>query len=186
LARTTQKALRSRKTKDVEYDLWILVSRVYHMIAKLRNMELNRYNILPVQAYILYIIQALGNETNPAELSKYVYQQRSSVSDILNRMEKQRLITKTKKTGGKGRILVKMTEKGQKTLQLSRKRDYLHSVMSALTEEKGRQLESALEIVRDKAIEELSSYQKTVLPPSQLSKYYQEKNIVDSPFEHEE
>ncbi len=186
MVKATEKTLRSRKIKDKEYDLWILISRVYHMIAKLRNMELNKYDILPVQAYILYIIQALGNETNPAEVSKYVYQQRSSVSDILNRMEKQGLITKTKVTGGKGRILVKMTEKGRKTLQLSSKREYLHSVMSALAEEKCRQLESALEIVRDKAIEKLSSYQKTVLPPSQLSKYYQEKNIVDSPFEHEE
>jgi hypothetical protein len=46
--------------------------------------------------------------------------------------------------------------------------------MSVLNEEKRRQLESLLESLRDRAIEELSVYQKTVLPPSQLSKYYQE------------
>ncbi len=186
MVRATGKALKSRTIKDKEYDLWILISRVYHMMAKLRNMELNKYNILPTQAYILYIMQALGNETNPAELSRYVYQQRSSVSDILNRMEKQGLITKSKKTDGKGRILVKMTEKGEKALQLSSEREYLHSVLSALNEDKRRQLESALEIVRDRAIDELSTYQKTVLPPSQLSKYYQEKNIADRSYEYEE
>jgi DNA-binding MarR family transcriptional regulator len=170
--------LRTRKREDKEYDLWILISRVYHMIAKLRNMEMGKYDILPVQAYVLYILKALGNETTPAELSRYVYQQRSSISDILNRMVKQGLITKEKKSLGKGRVWVKITEKGEKALQLSGERAHLHNVMSVLNEEKRRQLESALEILRDKAVEEFFVYQKTILPPSQLSKYYQDKDLL--------
>jgi DNA-binding MarR family transcriptional regulator len=89
-------------------------------------------------------------------------------------MEKQGLITKEKTSKGNGRILVKMTDKGKKVLQLSKQREHLHNVMSVLSEEKGRQLESLLEWLKDRAVEELSVYQKTVLPPSQLSKYYQE------------
>jgi DNA-binding MarR family transcriptional regulator len=166
--------MKARKREDREYDLWILLSRVYHMVAKLRNMEMNKQGILPVQAYMLFIIQAMGNATTPAELSRFVYQQRNSVSDILKRMEKQGLITKEKASKGNGRILVKMTEKGKKILQLSKQREHLHNVMSVLNEEKRRQLESLLELMRDRAIEELTVYQKTVLPPSQLSKYYQE------------
>lgn len=173
------KGMKTRKRVDKEYDLWILISRVYHMIAKLRNMEMNRYDILPVQAYILFILRAMGNETTPAELSRFVYQQRSSVSDILNRMEKQGLITKEKKLDGKGRVLVKMTDKGEKALQLSEQREHLHNVMSVLDEKKRQQLESILELLRDKAVEEFSVYQKTILPPSQLSKYYQEKELLD-------
>jgi DNA-binding MarR family transcriptional regulator len=89
-------------------------------------------------------------------------------------MEKQGLITKEKTPKGNGRVLVRMTEKGEKVLQLSKHREHLHNVISVLNEEKRRQLESLLESLRDRAIEELSVYQKTVLPPSQLSKYYQE------------
>jgi DNA-binding MarR family transcriptional regulator len=173
------KDLKSRKREDKDYDLWILISRVYHMIAKLRNMEMDKHNILPVQAYMLFIIQAMGNETTPAELARFVYQQRSSVSDILNRMEKQGLITKSKISDGKGRVLIKMTEKGEKALQLSEQRVHLRNVMSVLNEEKRRQLESILEMLRDKAVDEFSVYQKTILPPSQLSKYYQEKDLLD-------
>ncbi len=175
----SSKALKTRKREDKEYDLWILISRVYHMIAKLRNMELNKYGILPVQQYILFILQALGNNTTPSEISRYVYQQRSSVSDILNRMVKQGLITKERKSDGKGRVLIKMTEKGEKALQLSSERQHLHNVMSVLNEEKRRQLESALELLRDRAVEEFSVYQKTILPPSQLSKYYQERDLLE-------
>ena len=167
---------KTRKREDREYDLWILISRVYHMIAKLRNVEMSKYGILPVQAYMLFIIQAMGNATTPAELSRFVYQQRNSVSDILKRMEKEGLITKEKKRDGNRRVLVKMTEKGQKVLQLSKQREHLHNIMSVLSEEKKRQLESLLEMLKDSAIEEFTSYRKTVLPPSQLSKYYGEKD----------
>jgi DNA-binding MarR family transcriptional regulator len=167
------------KKKDKEYDLWILMSRVYHMIAKLSNMELSKYNILPVQAYMLFIMRAMGSETTPGELSRFVYEQRSSVSDILNRMEKQGLITKEKKSEGKGRVLVKITEKGENVLQQSEQRTHLHNVLATLSEEKRDQLESALEILRDKSIEEFSVYQKTILPPSQLSKYYREKDLLE-------
>jgi DNA-binding MarR family transcriptional regulator len=160
------------KTEDKEYDIWILLSRVYHLIAMLRKMELSKYNILPTQSYILFFIKALGNQTTPSEISEYVYQQKSSISDILNRMVKQGLIKKTNKSGGNKRVIVTLTAKGEKALTLSKNRIYLHKVMSSLTEEEKRQLESAMEILRDSAIKELSRTQKTIMRPSQISKYY--------------
>ncbi len=166
------------KVEDKEYDLWILLSRVYHLIAMLRKLELSKYDILPVQSYILFIIKALGDETTPSKISEYVYQQRSSVSDILNRMVKQALIRKTNKSGGNKRVIVTLTDKGEKALTLSENREYLHKVMLSLTEEKKRQLESALEILRDSAINELSITQKTIMRPSQISKYYRQKNLM--------
>ena len=164
------------KIEDKEYDIWILLSRVYHLIAMLRKLELSKYDILAVQSYIIFIIKALGNETTPSKISEYVYQQRSSVSDILNRMVKQGLIKKTNKSGGKKRVIVTLTDKGEKALTLSKNREYLHKVMSSLTEEKKRQLESALEILRDSTINELSITQKTIMRPSQISEYYRQKN----------
>jgi DNA-binding MarR family transcriptional regulator len=165
------------KIEDKEYDIWILFSRVYHLIAMLRKLELSKYNILPIQSYILFIIKALGNETTPSKISEYVYQQRSSISDILNRMVKQGLIKKTNKSSGNKRVIVTLTAKGEKALALSNNREYLHKVMSSLTEEKKGQLESAMEILRDNAINELSITQKTIMRPSQISKYYQQKNL---------
>jgi len=164
--------------ENKEYDLWILLSRVYHLIAMLRKLELSKYKILPVQSYILFIIKALGDETTPSKISEYVYQQRSSISDILNRMVKQGLIRKTNKSGGNKRVIVTLTAKGEKALTLSKYREYLHKVMSSLTENKKRQLESAMEILRDSAINELSITQKTIMRPSQISKYYRQKNLL--------
>ena len=166
------------KTDNKEYDIWILLSRVYHLIAMLRKLELSKFDILPVQSYILFVIKALGNDTTPSRISEYVYQQRSSISDILNRMEKQGLIRKTNNPGSKKRVIVTLTDKGEKALVLSRKREYLHKIMSSLTEENRHLLESGLEILRDSAVNELSDTQKTILRPSQISKYYRQKNLL--------
>jgi DNA-binding MarR family transcriptional regulator len=166
------------KLDDKEYDIWILLSRVYHLIAMLRKLELSKFDILPVQSYILYIIKALGDDTSPSKISEYVYQQRTSISDILNRMVKQGLIKKTNNAGSKKRVIVTLTPKGEKALDISNNRVYLHKIMSALTEEKRQRLESSLEILRDAAFNELSITQKTILRPSQISKYYHQKNLL--------
>ncbi len=166
------------RVQDKEYDIWILFSRVYHLIAMLRKLELSKYNILPVQSYILFIINALGEEATPSKISEYVYQQRSSISDILNRIERQGFITKTNKGGGKKRVLVTLTDKGKHALELSKNREFLHKVMASLGATEKKQLETALELMRDAAINELSLSQKTILRPSQISKYYRRKNSL--------
>jgi MarR family transcriptional regulator, organic hydroperoxide resistance regulator len=169
---------------DVEYDTWILLSRVYRMIANLRRMELSKYEILPVQAYILLVISKLGNDTSPSEISQYVYQQKNSVSDILNRMEKQGLVQKTEVSGKKARIHIKLTEEGERVLKLSREREYLHKVMSSLTREKTKQLVSCLEILRDNALNQFALNEKRFVPlslmsKSQMSKYLHQKELFD-------
>ncbi len=164
------------KIDEKEYDISILLSRVYHLLVMLRKLELSKYNILPVQSYILFIIKALGNETTPSKISEYVYQQRSTVSDILNRMVKQGLITKTKKSSWKKRVIVTLTSKGEKALTYSKDNEYLHKVLSLLTEDKKEQLESLLGIIHDKAMSELTITQKTNVRPSWISSYYRRKN----------
>jgi DNA-binding MarR family transcriptional regulator len=166
------------KIEDKEYDIWILLSRVYHLIATLRKLELSKHDILPVQSYILFIIKAIGNETTPTEISGYVYQQRSSISDILNRMVKKGLIIKINKSSANKRVIIRLTEKGEKALKLSDNREYLYKVMSSLVGEKKRHLESSLEILRGNAINALSITQKTIIRPSQISKYYREKSLL--------
>jgi DNA-binding MarR family transcriptional regulator len=163
---------------EKEYDTWILLSRVYHMIAKLRRMELAKYNVQPVQAYILFILHALGDETSPSELARYAYEHKSAISDILIRMEKQGLITKTKNIIGNGRVQVKLTPKGEEALRLSSEREYLCKVMSGLTPEKTAQLESCLDLIRDNAIKQLDVQEKQIVPPSKVSKHYQKKNYT--------
>jgi DNA-binding MarR family transcriptional regulator len=162
---------------EKEYDIWVLLSIVYHLIAKLRRLELSKHNVLPVQAYILFLLHALGGEASPSEISRYAYEHKSAISDILIRMEKQGLITKSKNNAPGGRVKVKLTEKGEDALQLSSERAFLEKVMSGLTPEKIEQLESFLELMRDNAKNELDVRDKNFIPPSKVSKHHSKKEL---------
>ena len=39
---------------EKEYDIWVLLSIVYHLIAKLRRLELSKHNVLPVAQFLTY------------------------------------------------------------------------------------------------------------------------------------
>jgi DNA-binding MarR family transcriptional regulator len=164
-----------RQNGEKEYDIWVLLSIVYHMIAKLRRLELSKHNVLPVQAYILFILHALGDEASPTEISRYAYEHKSAISDILIRMEKQGLIAKSKNSAGGGRVKVKLTEKGEEALQLSSERTFLLKVMYGIAPENIEQLESCLALIRDNAKSQLGVNEKNFLPPSEVSGHYRKK-----------
>jgi DNA-binding MarR family transcriptional regulator len=168
--------LPSKEIAERDYDFWILLTRVYHIMAKLRKLESSRYSILPVQAYLLFMIKALGNETTPTELVKYVYQQPSAISDILNRMEKLNLITKSKRSNEGRLVIIKMTEKGEKALELSSHREFLHKVLASLSKKEMDDIEVGLAKLHDSGVKELNILQKKLVRPSQISNYYLDNN----------
>ncbi len=135
------------------------------MLNRLRSHELQQYGIPPSQAFILVILQELGCETTQAKISQYAYQQRSSISELLKRMETRGLISKTKRSSLNANITVKLTEKGHSILHNVMKRESIHKAMSVLTEERRSELESSLKLLRNKAVEELI-YRKEDIAPS--------------------
>lgn len=153
---------------DKEFDLWVLLLRTYHLLNRLRRYELQQYDIPPSQAFILVILQALGGETTQAKINQYAYQQRSSISELLKRMEKRGLISKTKRSSLNANITVNLTEKGYCLLHDVMKRESIHRAMSVLTEERRSELESSLKLLRNKAVEELIYHKEDIAPSTVL------------------
>jgi MarR family transcriptional regulator, organic hydroperoxide resistance regulator len=156
--------LKTRDDEDLE--LFLLLNRVYYMLHRVRSEETLVFKILPPQVYILRIIQTLGKDATPTEISKYVYRVKSSVSDILSRMEKQGLITKNKESDKTKRVIIKMTDKGKKTLELTRETGRINKILSSLDDKEKRQLHSLLQKLFDSVIAELNSSSGKKLSPA--------------------
>jgi len=124
------------------------------------------YRITPEQAAILFIVQAIGEKATPAEISRWLFREPHSVSGLLARMEKQGLVRKVKDLERKNLVRVVITEEGQKAYQQSTKRESIHRIMSSLSEEDRQQLRSYLEVLQNKALEELGVNRKLPLPNS--------------------
>ena len=157
---------------DPLYDLWMLLTRVQHIVSRNRDRELSQYGISREVAYILYLIYSLGNSATPSAISRHTVLQTSSVSEILDRMVKKGLITKSRGETGKSRLKVNLTDKGILALEKSIKRDAIHKTMQVLSPKKQEQLKSCLETLLKASVLQLAIEQhekQLQILPSELT-----------------
>jgi len=153
---------------DQDYKLWVLLGQASDMIFEARENELREYGITAMQAEVLFAVQAIGDKTTPAQISRWTLRRPHSISGILDRMEKVGLIRKTKDLARKNQVRVSMTDKGRQAYNKSLKRKSIHRIMSALAEEERQQLWSRLETARNKALKEVGKDPKKVPFPKSL------------------
>ena len=139
-------------SEDKDYNLWVLLHQAKDAIYSAREKELDQYGISPMQAGVLFIINAIGGKAKIAEISRWVFREPHSVSGILNRMEKKGLVRKAEESGKKPRVSFTITAKGKKAFSESLKRESIREIMSCLSEEEHQQLTSSLKKLRDKAL----------------------------------
>jgi DNA-binding MarR family transcriptional regulator len=137
---------------DMYYNLWALLEQVTTLTLNARDQELSEYGTTAMQAAVLFIINQVGDETTPAQISRWIFRNQSTVIGLLNRMVKAGLIQTTKDLPKKNLVRVRVTEKGQKIYKQSLKRKPIHQIISALSEEERQQLDSLLKKLRTKAL----------------------------------
>jgi len=138
---------------DGNYKLAVLLAQAREAILKARRKELTRYNISPRQSAVLFYIRAIGDKATPAEISRGLFREPHSVSEILGRMEKQGLLRKVKDLRRKNMVRVELTEKGREACNHSEKRASIDKILSTLSNEERQQLGFYLERLRDKALQ---------------------------------
>jgi len=154
------------KSNDPDHDLWLLLTHARYAVYRAREKELQRYGISPEQASLLFVVQALGNKATPAALSRYILRQPHTVSALVDRMARRGLVKKVKDLDRKNLVRVVITEKGQKTYELSTKRGPIHRIMGVLNEEERKNFKSYLERIMAKARKEIGM-DRDELPPSE-------------------
>jgi len=150
--------------EDEDFRLWILLRQSRDAIRKVRARELSQYGITAGQAATLFVIRAIGEDVTPAEISRWRLQERHSITAILNRMEKDGLIIKTKDLPRKNQVRVSLTPKGEKVCEQAVKRESIHKILSCLSEEERDQLTSYLGRLRTKALQDLGDNSQPPFP----------------------
>ncbi|HIE18065.1 MAG TPA: MarR family transcriptional regulator [Dehalococcoidia bacterium] len=137
--------------RNRDYELWVLLDQVATLILNARDQELSQYGTTAMQAGVLFVTTQVGNETTPAEISRWILRKPSSVTGILDRMERAGLIKRTKDLPRRNLVRITLTDRGQKVYKQSLKRGTIRRIMSALSEEECEQLASLLEKLRAEA-----------------------------------
>jgi len=150
---------------EQEFRLWVMLEQAHAAVFAAREKELAQYKLSPMKTAALHIINTIGDETTPAQISRWILRKPHTISGLLDRMEKDGLITKTKNLPKKNLVRVTMTEKGKKALRQAYKRESLARAISAIPVAERLKLYSQLEKIRNKSLK-LSGFPKSPFPPS--------------------
>jgi DNA-binding MarR family transcriptional regulator len=153
--------------EDKDYTLWWLLFQAQDTLFKAREKELRQYGISPEEAAVLFIVQCLDNQAIPSEISRWLFRKPHTVSGILDRMEKKRLVSTTKDLPKKNLVRVSLTDKGEQACDQATKIESIRQIMSSLSEQERQKLRSHLETLRDRALKELGIDTKPPFPPCQ-------------------
>jgi DNA-binding MarR family transcriptional regulator len=137
------------------YRLFHLLRQTADAVHKTREVELKKYKLTPEQAGALVGIQSLGKKATPAELSRWLFRERNSITILLNRMHKQGLINKKADTRRKNIIRLSLTKKGLKAYNHSIEFQSFIPIIAVMPDKKRRQLWDLLQIIRLEVFKDL-------------------------------
>jgi DNA-binding MarR family transcriptional regulator len=158
------KAMQKIQPADQDYDLWVLLNQAQSLMMNARDRYLIKYGITAMQAAVLFITNAVGEETIPAEISRWLLRKPATASGLLDRMEKAGLVERAKDLPRKNLVKIRLTQKGKQAYKQSLKRESLHKIMSCLSKEERQQLESILVKLRTRAAKVLRHREEIPFP----------------------
>jgi DNA-binding MarR family transcriptional regulator len=139
---------------DEDYKLWLLLAQTRSAIFKVRHKKVGQY-LHPNQAAALVSIWMLEGQVTPALLARRLFLEPHTVSELIMRMEKKGLVSKTRDSKKGNVVRVSITEKGREVCRQSVGLELIHGLMSKLSEEQRKQLRSCLTILFEEALKEL-------------------------------
>jgi len=140
---------------DRELELWALLGQARMAMIKVRRKELRQYKISPNKSIVLLSIQVIGDKATPAQISRWLFREPHSISELLSTMEGEGLIRKVRDLDRKDQVRVVLTEKGHELYYQTLKLETVRNILSCLSEEEQRQMKSFLLKLRDSAVKKL-------------------------------
>ena len=147
-----------------DYRLWLLLNKTRSAIFKLRHRKVGQY-LPPNQAAALVTIWALSGQVTPAELSRQLFLEPHSVSELIVRMEKKGLVTKAKDKNRGNIVRLTITDKGRRLCSKVMGEDLIHSIMASLTDAQQEQLRLFLTTLFAASLAELGMENDDLLLP---------------------
>ena len=139
----------------------IVVDQVMIALRKIiRSIDMNskklvkRVGLTGPQLLILREISR-SVETTPGEIAREVSLSQATVTGILERMEKHKLLTRKRSESDRRRIMVRITKKG-KEIHRKHRREVIPKILGSLSQKERKQLRTVLVKLREATYAELS------------------------------
>jgi len=138
-------------------ELWALLSQASNALGRVADSELSQAGISMMQASVLVFVKNSKEPVIPAHISRWLFREPHTVSQLLMRMEKQGLVKRTKDLARKNMVRITLTEKGEKAYKHQTEMRAVSKILSTLSPEECNKLGSSLKKLRDEAVKELDT-----------------------------
>jgi DNA-binding MarR family transcriptional regulator len=138
-----------------DYSLWLLLSQTRSAMFKARHKKFGVY-MHPNQAAALVMIWRYNGQATPTVLANNLFLEQHSTSELIERMRKKGLVTKTRDKTKGNIVRVAITDEGRKICSEMVQVDFIRGIMSELSATQRKQLRSFLSIIFRAVLRELN------------------------------
>jgi len=131
-----------------DYTIWGSFADTMEYIARARTIELTRYGLTREQSHVLRIMYEAGRPLTINEIATHVLRKHNSVSIIIRRMERNKLVQRVK-TYDNRQYQITLTPKGRELFE-KMPTNSITMAFSALSDEEKEILLSYLKKLEDK------------------------------------
>lgn len=147
------------------YDLWVLIARTRDSIQCVRQQELRQTGASWEQLATLNAILLSGNKSTIADISRRIFRQPHSISEMIVRLEKQGLVTKSKSLAKKNLVSISLTEKGHQLWLKAQQEKKTEKILSSLSKAERKRLTTYLKVLLNAAVEEIGPKPRYLFRP---------------------
>ncbi len=140
--------IRNTKRNDPDINLFILLHQTENIISNAIGIELKNFRVTQPQVTIMTMLSREDRPVTLDELANWSLKEFSSVFTLINRMEKNGLVKKTKKNGDT-KTYVTLTKKGSALYHQKVTERSIHAIFHALSEDEKKQIDILLKKLRD-------------------------------------
>jgi DNA-binding MarR family transcriptional regulator len=136
---------------------WTVLRQTWIAVNKAAELKLAKVGLTPEKAAVLWALREYPGTLTPAEIARLVFRENQTIAGLLNRMEKEGLVTRVPKRKGHPFTEVKLTPKGEKLSGPGR--EILSALIKGLAAdmpvEEQKQLQKSLKKLRQKMMDEM-------------------------------
>lgn len=136
---------------------WALLRQTWIAVNKVAEFKLAKVGLTPEKAAVLWACRDYPGTLTPAEIARLVFRENQTIAGLLNRMEKEGLVTRVPKRKGHPFTEVKMTPKGEKLCGpgVEILKGLIKGLVADIPVEEQKQLQKTLKKMRQKMLDEL-------------------------------
>jgi DNA-binding MarR family transcriptional regulator len=155
---------------DENFGLWTMMHHSSEVLMAVREKAIEKYGLSAIELRLLVVIPiietTMDQEATASELTKWLFRKRSTVSELLARMEKKGLIQRLPQTENRKSAIIRLTENGKKAREqaFNAGMTFVNKAMSSLSPEERHQLWVIAGRLRNLALKELDLVEKPPFP----------------------